>query len=106
MGRRPVADCPESFPRLSQLDSRFVGRGTWQVKRLRRSPVIAILPSNAISDAKPERKPAPKKRHDPLCLARRYQALLDSGIFARRAALASHLRVSRATVTQVRRRLK
>lgn len=39
-------------------------------------------------------------------LARHYQALLDSGKFENRAALARHLSVSRARVTQVLRRLE
>jgi Mn-dependent DtxR family transcriptional regulator len=39
-------------------------------------------------------------------LARHYQALLDSGKFEHRAALARHLGVSRARVTQVLNRLK
>jgi Mn-dependent DtxR family transcriptional regulator len=38
-------------------------------------------------------------------LARHYQSLLDSGRFENRAALARHLGVSRARVTQVLRRL-
>ena len=76
-----------------------------QVNRLRRAAVIALLPWNAASDAKPEPKPAPKERRDPLRLARHYQALLDSGNFESRAALARHLGVSRARVTQVLSRL-
>jgi biotin operon repressor len=39
-------------------------------------------------------------------LARHYQALLGSGKFESRAALARHLGVSRARVTHVLRRLK
>jgi biotin operon repressor len=39
-------------------------------------------------------------------LARHYQALLDSKNFESRAALARHLGVSRARVTQVLNRLK
>ena len=76
-----------------------------QVNRLRRSPVITLLPWNAFSDAKPEPKPAAKERRDPLKLARDYQSLLDSGKFERRAALARYLGVSRPRVTQVLRRL-
>ncbi len=93
-------------PRLSQLDSCFVERGTLQVKRLRRSPVIAMFPWNAFSDVKPAPKAASKERRDPLKLARYYQSLLDSGKFESRAALARFLGVSRARVTQVLRRLK
>ena len=94
-----------SSPRRSQLDSCFVERGTLQVNRLRRSPVIALLPWNAFSDTKPEPKPAAKERRDPLKLARYYQSLLDSGKFKGRAALARYLGVSRPRVTQVLRRL-
>ena len=74
-------------------------------KRLHRSPVIEINPWNAVPDAKPEPKPAPKERLDPLKLARYYQSLMDSGKFESRAALARYLGVSRARVTQVLRRL-
>jgi hypothetical protein len=77
-----------------------------QVKRLRRSPVIAMFPWNAFSDAKPEPKPAPKESRDPLKLARYYQSLMDSGKFESQAALARYLGVSRARVTQVLRRLR
>lgn len=52
-----------------------------------------------------EPKPVPKERPDGLKLARHYQALLNSGKFENRAALARHLGVSRARVTQVLRRL-
>jgi hypothetical protein len=63
------------------------------------------LPWNAVSDAKLEPKPAPKKRRDPLKLARYYQSLMDSGKFETKAALARYLSVSRSRVTQVLRRL-
>jgi hypothetical protein len=76
-----------------------------QIKRLRRSAVIALLPWNAASDAICEPKPEPKERRDPLKLARYYQSLLDSGKFESRAALARYLGVSRPRVTQVLRRL-
>jgi hypothetical protein len=65
-----------------------------------------MVPWNAFPDAKPEPKPVPKGRRDPLTLARYYQSLLDSGKFERRAALARYLGVSRARVTQVLRRLR
>jgi hypothetical protein len=76
-----------------------------QVKRLRRSPIIVLFPWNAVSDAKPEPKRAPKERRDPLKLVRYYHSLLDSGKFESRAALVRYLGVSRARVTQVLRRL-
>jgi hypothetical protein len=93
-------------PRLSQLDSAFIERGTLQLNRLRRAAVIAMFPWNTLADAKPNPKPGPKERRDPLALARYYQSLLDSGKFESRAALACYLGVSRARVTQVLRRLK
>ncbi len=68
--------------------------------------MIALFPWNAISDAKPEPKPAPKEHRDPLKLARYYQSLMDSGKFESRAALARYLGVSRARVTQVLQRLE
>ena len=49
---------------------------------------------------KAESKLTPKERPDGLKLARHYQALLDSGKFENRAALARHLGVSRARMTQ------
>lgn len=92
-------------PRLSQLDSCFVERGTLQIKRLRRAAVITLLPWYASLDAEAEPKPTLKERREPLKLAQYYQSLLDSGNFESRAALARHLGVSRARVTQVLRRL-
>jgi Mn-dependent DtxR family transcriptional regulator len=64
-----------------------------------------LFPWNAVSESKPEPKPVPKERRDPLKLARYYQSLMDSGKFENRAALARYLGVSRARVTQVLRRL-
>lgn len=61
--------------------------------------MIVLFPWNAISDAKPEPKPAPKEPRDPLKLARYYQSLMDSGKFERRAALARYLGIRRARVT-------
>ncbi len=76
-----------------------------QLKRLRRSPVIALFAWNASFPGKPEPEPVPKERRDPIKLARYYQSLLDSGKFESRAALARYLGVSRPRVTQVLRRL-
>ncbi|MBI1321658.1 hypothetical protein GC170_00505 [bacterium] len=76
------------------------------VKRLQRRPVVVLHPWTAHVDEKPERTPVKKERPDGLKLARHYQALLDSGKFESRAALARHLGVSRARVTQVLRRLQ
>ena len=66
--------------------------------------VIELFPWDAPFSGKPERKPT-KERPDGMKLARHYQALLDSGKFENRAALARHLGVSRARVTQVLKRL-
>ena len=95
-----------SSPRLSQLDSCFIERGTFAVKRLRRTPQISLYPWGSGFPEKPEPKPVAKQRPDGMKLARHYQALLDSGKFENRAALARHLGVSRARVTQVLRRLE
>ena len=46
-------------------------------------------------------KPDPKERSDGMKLACHFQAPPDSGKFENRAALARHLGVSRARVTQV-----
>ena len=64
-----------------------------------------MFPWSAAFSGKPEPKPMPKDQRDPLKLARHYQALLDTGRFENRAALARHLGVSRARVTQVLKRL-
>ncbi len=101
-GSRPIK---KGSPRLSQLDSCFIERGTLCLKRLRRSPMIVLRPWCCHSDEKPEQEPASKERPDGMKLARHYQALLDSGKFESRAALARYLGVSRARVTQVLNRL-
>ncbi len=64
-----------------------------------------MFPWDSHSDAQPAQKPATTERRDPQKLARHYQALLDTGKFESRAALARYLGVSRARVTQVLRRL-
>ncbi len=95
-----------SSPRRSQLDSSFIERGALCIKRLRQTPVVVLHPWTAHFDEKPKPKSVPKERPDGMKLARHYQALLDSGKFESRAALAGHLGVSRARVTQVLARLK
>lgn len=95
-----------SSPRRSQLDSCFIERGTFRINRLHRRAVIALHPWNGSGSHVPELKPVPKERPDGMKLARHYLALLDSGKFENRAALARHLGVSRARVTQVLRRLR
>ena len=76
--------------------------GSFAINRLRREPVIILRAWNSPKVA-PE---APKPKIDPLRIALYYEALLDSGKFESRAALARFLGVSRARVTQVLRRLK
>ena len=76
-----------------------------QYKRLHRAAVIEMFPWSAALSGKPEPKPMPKEHREPLKLAHHYQALLDTGKFENRAALARHLGVSRARVTQVLKRL-
>jgi DNA-binding GntR family transcriptional regulator len=65
-----------------------------------------MIPWNCSSDSEPKVKPTPKEKRDPLQLARYYQSLLDAGKLESRAALARHLGVSRARVTQVLKRLE
>jgi len=72
---------------------------------LRRAAIISICPWNGSSEPAAKVKAAPKKKGEPLKLARYYQSLLDSGQFENRAALARYLGVSRARVTRVLRRL-
>lgn len=103
VGRRFVALSLNS-PRRPQLDSGFVDRGTLQFKRLQRAAVIELFPWGAPFPGKSVPKPV-KERPDGIKLARHYQALLASGKFENRAALARYLGVSRARVTQVLKRL-
>lgn len=80
--------------------------GSYATNKLRQTPNIKFYPwTRPPATPKRESKPAPQQR-DPLRLARYYQSLLDSGKFESRAALARHLGVSRARVTQVLNRLK
>jgi len=73
---------------------------------LRQSLVVVLHIWTAHFEEEPDPKPTRKKRHDCMKLARHYQVLLDSGKFESRAALARHLGVSRARLTQVLARLK
>jgi len=83
----------------------FIELGAFRTKRLRRLPEIEMFEWNSISDRIREDRDALKPQRDRMRLARLYQALLDSGEFESRAALARHLGVSRAHVTQVLNRL-
>ncbi|MFY9255837.1 MAG: helix-turn-helix domain-containing protein, partial [Fuerstiella sp.] len=83
----------------------FVELGAFTTKQLRQTRSIefhAWTSPKAIKEAKSK----PKPKRDPLRLARYYQSLLDTGTFESRAALARHLGVSRARVTQVLNRFK
>ena len=79
--------------------------GTFDIKRLRRAPVITFHAWNVPPAIHPNQNGPKKPVPDPLRLARYYQSLLDSGKFESRAALARYLGVSRARVTQVLNRL-
>lgn len=94
-----------SSPSLSQLNLYFVERGTLVLKKLQRSRVIVLYPWNEQPNEIVEHKPARKERPNGMKLARHYQALLDTGKFESRAALANYLGVSRARVTQVLKRI-
>jgi hypothetical protein len=84
----------------------FVELGAFGTNKLRQTREIVFYPWNPVS-AIPEPPKSPQKpRRDRMRLARYYQSLLDSGKFESRAALARHLGVSRARVTQVLRRLQ
>ena len=84
----------------------FVELGAFRTKRLRRLPHIEMFKWNSISDRIRAESKSARPRRDPMRLAFYYQRLLDSGRFESRAALARHLGVSRARVTQVLNRLK
>ena len=95
---------PESPRGGLNTNQGFVELGSLQVKRLRRSPVIAMYPWGVPETPKPNISP-PREKRDPLKLARYYKSLLDSGKFENRAALVRFLGVSRARVTHVLKRL-
>lgn len=84
----------------------FVELGAFPTNKLRQTSIDEFYPwTRPPATPKGESK-APSQKRDPLRLARYYQSLLDSGKFESRAALARHLDVSRARVTQVLNRLK
>src|SRR5262249_33506180 len=56
---RLVRGKERNSPRRSQLDSRFVERGTLQLQRLRRAAVIAFIPWGTRTEPKPLTDPAP-----------------------------------------------
>ena len=89
-----------------RLNRGFIQLGSFGVNKLRQTPVVKFYPWNDSAPRTAESPKAQSPTRDPLRLARYYQSLLDSGKFESRAALARHLGVSRARVTQVLRRLK
>ena len=83
----------------------FVELGSFAITKLRQTRTIDFYAWTRPPELeKPKSKP--KKKRDPLRLARYYQSLLATGKFESRAALVRHLGVSRARVTQVLNRLK
>ena len=84
----------------------FVELGAFGTNKLRQTREIVFYPWNPVSAIPKPPKASQKPRRDRMRLARYYQSLLDSGKFESRAALARHLGVSRARVTQVLNRLK
>ena len=83
----------------------FVEIGAFVTRQLRQTRSIefhAWTSPKAIKEAKSKSRP----KREPLRLARYYQSLSDTGTFESRAALARHLGVSRARVTQILNRLK
>jgi hypothetical protein len=81
-------------------------QGAYETNKLRQSRCYLLYPWNPFPASSPAQKAPATSTRDPLRLARYYQSLLDSGKFESRAALARHLGVSRARVTQVLNRLK
>jgi hypothetical protein len=104
-----VANMSGQAPRIGHytnqnIDKDLIEQGYYALNKLRQTPVIRLQPWNPIPTPKSTTKP--KRKRDRMRLARYYQALLESGKFESRAALARHLGVSRARVTQVLNRLK
>jgi hypothetical protein len=80
-------------------------RRTVRLKRLHRAAVFEFIRWNGSGDPEPKFLSIRREPRYRLKLARHYQALLDSGKFESRVALARFLGVSRARVTEVLRRL-
>lgn len=101
--RRPVS---RKAPRDDHsANNSFIEVGLCLVTTSRKERNVHLLPWGDLSASLESPKSA-KAKHDPLARARFYQSLLDNEIVESRAALARHLGVSRARVTQVLRRLK
>lgn len=84
----------------------FIEEGAWLISSLRRRHEVVLAPWTAPENLiLPDSREAAVKRRNPLEIAHRYQALLDSGVVKSRAQLARFLGVSRARVTQVLSRL-
>lgn len=80
----------------------LVELGAYAIKHLHQRRAYSFDPWNPIPERLSTEKTA---RYDRVRLALYYKSLLDSGAFETRAALARHLGVSRARVTQVLKRL-
>lgn len=98
----PILKAPRD---AHSANNSFVEVGLCLVTSSRKSRNVHLLPWGDLSAGLEPPKSAGAK-HDPLARARFYQSLLDNGIVESRAALARHLGVSRARVTQVLKRLE
>ena len=101
-----IGDKSGQAPRGGRYPNRgFVELGSFRTKRLRRLPRIEMFKWNSILDRNQAESESAGPKRDRMRLAHHYQALLATGEFESRAALARHLEVSRARVTQVLKRL-
>ena len=93
-------------PRGVQHTNRgLVELGAYATKQLRQRRSYHFYPWNTAAATPEPKVPRSSQPRDRLKLAHHYQALMDSGEFENRAALARHLGVSRTRVTQVLKRL-
>ena len=102
------SDCDplEKAPRGVQHSHQgLTEQGAYATNKLRQCRSYVLYPWNPVVAKAPASATLSIPVRDALRLARYYQSLLDSGQFKSRAALARHLGVSRARVTQVLRRL-
>ena len=103
-----IGDCSllQKLKLPEPVSTRFRVRraGNLAAKEVTSSGRYCAFPWDAPFNKKP--KQALKQVRNPLRLARHYQAPLDTGKFENRAALARHLGVSQARVTQVLGRLR
>jgi hypothetical protein len=83
----------------------FTEKGAWKIRYLHQIRRFDLHPWKALQDLPETRDPHPSVKVCPIERARQLQALIESGQFRNRAELAKHLKVSRARVTQILRRL-